>query len=135
VLNTELESHEHRVLRLSPYNSELNPIEKIWTLVKNWVATRNVSFKAKEVEKLTKKRFEAITAEGRSKICEHVDKIVAEYLQKELMFDQAFDELIFTVNTGDSDEFSESEHDNTDSEYWISLFIMIKLFLQYFLLL
>jgi hypothetical protein len=48
------------------------------------------------------------------------------------MYDQASDELIFTVNTGDSDEFSESEHDNTDSEYWISLFMMIKLFLQYF---
>jgi hypothetical protein len=51
------------------------------------------------------------------------------------MYDQASDELIFTVNTGDSDGFSESEHDNTDSEYWISLFMMIKLFLQYFLLL
>jgi hypothetical protein len=48
------------------------------------------------------------------------------------MYDQASDELIFTVNTGDSHEFSESEHDNTDSEYSISLFIMIKLFLQYF---
>jgi hypothetical protein len=51
------------------------------------------------------------------------------------MYDQASDELIFTVNTGDSDEFSESEHNNIDSEYWISLFMMIKLFLQYFLLL
>jgi hypothetical protein len=42
------------------------------------------------------------------------------------MFDQASDELIFTVNTGDSGEFSESEHDNTDSEYWISPFIMVN---------
>jgi hypothetical protein len=66
------------------HHPELNPIEKIWALVKNWVAARNVSFKAKEVEKLTKERFEAEvpTAEDWSKICEHVDKIVAEYLQK-----------------------------------------------------
>jgi hypothetical protein len=72
----------HRVLRLPPYHPELNPIEKIWTLVKNWVAARNVSFKAKEVEKLTKERFEAVTVEDWSKICEHVDKIVAGILAK-----------------------------------------------------
>jgi hypothetical protein len=65
------------------YHPELDPIEKIWVLVKNWVAAQNVSFKTKEVEKLTKERFEAVTAEDWSKICEHVDNIVAEYLQKE----------------------------------------------------
>jgi DNA-binding Xre family transcriptional regulator len=43
------------------------------------VVARNVGFKAKEVEKLTKERFEAITAEDWLKICEHVDKIVAEH--------------------------------------------------------
>jgi hypothetical protein len=46
------------------------------------VAARNVSFKAKEVEKLTKERFEAVTVEDWSKICEHVDKIVAGILAK-----------------------------------------------------
>jgi hypothetical protein len=34
---------------------------------------------------------------SKAQICEHVDKIVAEYLQKEHMYDQASDELIFTV--------------------------------------
>jgi hypothetical protein len=102
VLDTELESHGHRVLRLLPYHPELNPVEKIWALVKNWVVARNVSFKAQEVEKLTKERFEAIIAEDWLKICEHVDKIVTEHLQKEhIMFDKASDKLFFTVNTGD----------------------------------
>jgi hypothetical protein len=54
------------------------------------------SFKAQEVEKLTKERFEAIIAEDWLKICEHVDKIVAKHLQKEhIMFDKASDKLIF----------------------------------------
>jgi hypothetical protein len=36
---------------------------------------------------------------SKAQICEHVDKIVAEHLQKEHMFDQASNKLIFTVNT------------------------------------
>jgi hypothetical protein len=74
----ELERHGHASL-----HPELNPIEKIWALVRNCVAARNVvSFKATEVEKLTKERFEAVTAEDRSKICEHVDKNVCQLGQK-----------------------------------------------------
>jgi transposase len=45
ILDTELEKNGHRVLRLPPYHPELNPIEKIWAQVKNWVASRNVTYK------------------------------------------------------------------------------------------
>lgn len=34
----------HTVPRLPPYHPELNPIEKIWSIGKNWVASRNVKF-------------------------------------------------------------------------------------------
>jgi transposase len=45
-------SYGHKVLRLPSYHPELNPIEKIWASVKNWVAVHNTTFKLKDVEQL-----------------------------------------------------------------------------------
>ncbi|XP_050308995.1 uncharacterized protein LOC126745273 [Anthonomus grandis grandis] len=58
-LDALLEEHGHKVLRLPPYHPELNPIEKIWALVKNGVAAHNVTFKLADVETLTKKGFKS----------------------------------------------------------------------------
>jgi hypothetical protein len=41
-LNILLSQYGHTVLRLPPYHPELNPIEKIWEQVKQWVASHNV---------------------------------------------------------------------------------------------
>ena len=89
------------------YHPEVNPIEKIWALVKTWVAARNVDFKIATVEQLTRQRFGEITAQDWGKICDHVDKIVNEYMQKEHIFDAISDELCFVVNTSDLDEDEE----------------------------
>lgn len=45
LLDDLLEEHGHKVLRLPPYHPELNPIEKIWATVKNWVGQHNTTFK------------------------------------------------------------------------------------------
>ncbi|RZB39640.1 DDE 3 domain containing protein [Asbolus verrucosus] len=41
-LDILLNEHGHNVLRLPPYHPEFNPIEKIWAITKNWVASRNI---------------------------------------------------------------------------------------------
>uniref|UniRef100_A0A6P7H944 Uncharacterized protein LOC114348897 n=1 Tax=Diabrotica virgifera virgifera TaxID=50390 RepID=A0A6P7H944_DIAVI len=38
-----LAQHGHSVLRLPPYHPELNPIEKIWAILKNEVAAKNTT--------------------------------------------------------------------------------------------
>jgi transposase len=48
-VNNLLAKHSHSILRLPPYNPELNPIEKIWALVKNWVALHNVTFRTDSI--------------------------------------------------------------------------------------
>jgi transposase len=63
-------------LRLPPYRPEFNPIEKIWAIVKNWVAARNTTFKMADVEDLARQKFDSVTSETRSSVCEHVDKLV-----------------------------------------------------------
>jgi transposase len=35
-------------LRLPSYHPEFNPIEKNWTIIKNWVAAKNTTFKIAE---------------------------------------------------------------------------------------
>jgi hypothetical protein len=101
-------------LRLPPYHPELNPIEKIWVQVKNWVASRNVTYKLNDVIKLAGEQFSMTTPEEWAKVCGHVDKVVAKYMKTEHLLDEASEEFNFVVNTGDSDhEFTDlSDDDN-----------------------
>lgn len=115
-LDTLLSEHGHAVLRLPPYHPELNPIEKIWALVKNWVAARNVTCTMKDVKTLTEERFAAITKDDWASVCSHVDKTVSEFMEKEHILDEALDEMIFAVNTGDSDFETDDEWDSSDDD-------------------
>lgn len=113
-LDALLEQHGHSVLRLPPYHPELNPIEKIWALVKNWVASRNTTFRLADVENLTRQKFAEVTGDDWKKICDHVVIFENELIQREHIFDNAFEELQFTVNTGSSEESCE-DWDPSDS--------------------
>jgi hypothetical protein len=105
-------SYGHQVLRLPLYHPELNPIEKIWASVKNWVAERNITFKLKEVECLVRKRFSEITINNWAAICRHVAKTEDEYILREAMLDEALEQFDFIVNTSSSDEsFEECSED------------------------
>lgn len=119
VLDTEMAKHGHRVLRLPPYHPELNPIELIWAQVKNWVATKNLSYKLNDVIQLACEKFAMITPDEWANVCLHVDKIVAEYMEKEHLLDEATEEWEFVVNTGDSDsdvEYSDVEEDENEAD-------------------
>ncbi|KAI4467851.1 hypothetical protein MML48_2g00005636 [Holotrichia oblita] len=48
-------------------------------------------------------------------VCNHVDKVVADYLEKEHLLDNITEELEFVVNTGESDT-DEDLYDDDDSE-------------------
>ena len=46
----------HETLRLPPHHWELNPIEMVWGVLKNYVATENKDMTLKSVEELFRKR-------------------------------------------------------------------------------
>ncbi|XP_050293523.1 uncharacterized protein LOC126734047 [Anthonomus grandis grandis] len=112
-LDELMESHGHLTLRLPPYHPELNPIEKIWTTVKNWVASRNTTFKLADVEALTRQKFAEVSVDDWRSICDHVDKIEDKYIKDHNLFDETLDSLKFTVNTGSSDEDLETSSDES----------------------
>ncbi|KAH0809286.1 hypothetical protein GEV33_013504 [Tenebrio molitor] len=96
----------------------LNPIEKIWALVKNHVATYNTTFKLDDVRKLAEAKFEAVTVQQWQNICSHVEKIEVEYMKREYIVDEVED-LIISINGEESDEsdfFLSSDEEQVDEK-------------------
>lgn len=119
-LDALLAAHGHAALRLPPYHPELNPIEKIWAIVKQWVAARNTTFKLTDVEALTREKFGSIGIQEWTSVCNHVDKVVEQYLQTESLLDDVTEELAFVVNTGESsreEDFDSEEDESDDFEF------------------
>ena len=58
-----IQSHGHLVLRLPPYHCDLNPIELLWGIIKNSVASKNSTFKLADMKKLTEQAIQDITLE------------------------------------------------------------------------
>ena len=65
----------HEIVRLPPYHCQLNPIEPIWGIEKNYVASENKEHKLSEVEDLFRKKKEEIDQETCKKCIEHVKRI------------------------------------------------------------
>jgi hypothetical protein len=59
----------HKVLRLPAYHCELNPIEIIWSQIKQRVQVQNNTFKMKNVFALIKQSMEEVTAAPRNTEC------------------------------------------------------------------
>lgn len=51
------------ILRLPPYHCELNPIEMVWSMVKEYIKSNNTTFKIKDVKLLLEQGVNQVTAE------------------------------------------------------------------------
>ncbi len=114
-LDVLMEAHGHKVVRLPPYHPDLNAIEPVWAALKNDVAAKNTTFKLDDVEKLARQRFTELGPEMWKRQTERVKKTELTLWQKEIAMDAITDksDLVFTVNTGSSDE-SESDLSGID---------------------
>lgn len=104
-----------KVLRLPPYNSELNPNELVWADVKGYVARNNTTFKIADVKKLLEDGFSKIDV-TKWKNC--VDHIIKEE-NKLNGLDYAMDKTVdsFIINGTDSSTFSSLDNDSgTDTD-------------------
>lgn len=101
----------HTVLRLPPYHPELNPIEKIWGIVKNRVASRNVTFHINDVEKLAREEFSNVKVEEWSETCRHVEDVEKDYIMKEHIMDDYCEEFVINVNNDSEDDYYDFSSD------------------------
>lgn len=79
VFDNLLHQFGHSVLRLPPYHPDLNPIEMIWGIVKNFVAQKNVTNKIADTIQLCKNKMDAISVEDWKKVYDKVIQVENEY--------------------------------------------------------
>ena len=68
------------MLRLAPYQCDLNPIELIWAQMKRSVRARNTNGPLAGVSSLVEEAVAGISASDWAKCCEHVIRLENEYL-------------------------------------------------------
>ncbi|KDR23107.1 hypothetical protein L798_15188 [Zootermopsis nevadensis] len=119
VIEQILADKERPVLRLPLYYPDLNPNERIWADVKQWVASKNTTFKIKNVQHMRRQRFEEIGQEEWDNVCQHVDKPEQIYYEQEGIIEDAIERIIVEdnrVNSNGTDESSDmSESDDLRS--------------------
>jgi hypothetical protein len=98
-----LAEHGHTVLRLPPYHPDLNPIEKIWGIVKASIAAKNVTFKLRDARQLAEQHFAAVTMEEWAAVCRHVKAVKEEYMSREHEMDSVMERIIINVDDDDDD--------------------------------
>lgn len=101
----------HTVLRLPPYHCELNPIEKVWAEVKNYVRMNNTDFKIKNVERIVHDAFENVSVEHWSNYVEGVKKLETEMWKVDELQDEISD---IEINLDESSEESSSGTDDLE---------------------
>ncbi|XP_062531792.1 uncharacterized protein LOC134201289 [Bombyx mori] len=107
-----LKSYNHEILRLPPYHCDLNPIEKIWSLVKKRVAEKNVDQDPKKNLKLTEEAFTSVTPEDWFVQCKHVEHLEDEYFRNHGLMDEEMDRII--ISTASDSETESDDESNMD---------------------
>lgn len=111
-----LNQHGHEVVRLPPYHCDLNPIEKIWAIVKRRVAEKNVSQATSEISTITEAAFGTVTTEEWINICKHVEKIEDQYFESDRLLDIELDKFIIDPTSDDDSTDSSDEEPVEDSD-------------------
>ena len=103
------------VVRLPPYNCELNPIELAWSQVKRHIKDNNRLFTLSAMKDLTHEGFQKVDSSLWKKLVEHVRR---EFEGKYWVDDGLQEEHIeeFTIQLrGDGDDESSSETSGNES--------------------
>ena len=90
------------MLRLPPYHPDLNPIGKIWGIVKTRIAAKNVTFKLQLVQQLAEQNFVTVTMEEWAAVCRNARAVEEEYMSREHEMNSAMERI--TINADDKDD-------------------------------
>lgn len=113
-----LREHGHEVLRLPPYNCDLNPIEHVWNLIKQRVADKNVEQHEKKIEEFTKEAIASITRDDWQKQINHIKRVEEAYWNRDVGRENEIEDFIINVgmNSETEDESDDSEDQDCESD-------------------
>ena len=106
----------HQILRLPPYHCDLNPIEMIWGITKNKVATNNTKFNLEETKKLTQEALGAIDGKVFASTCNHVIGVEDNYWQRDGLWIAPKVKDVEVVFDSDSDSDTDTASEFEDEE-------------------
>jgi hypothetical protein len=89
-----LGEHGHTLIRLPPYHPDLNPIDKMWGIVKTKIAAENVTFKLRDNQQLEEQNFAAVKMEEWAAVCRHVKTVEEEYMSREHEMDSIMERIL-----------------------------------------
>uniref|UniRef100_A0A0A9WFW1 Tc1-like transposase DDE domain-containing protein n=1 Tax=Lygus hesperus TaxID=30085 RepID=A0A0A9WFW1_LYGHE len=122
VVDSILETHGHRVVRLPPYNGDLNPSELIWGQIKNEVQSKIVDGSTMEkILNLTSQALMKVKPEDWKRCCNQVVKLEKDYWNKDEIMDDVIDGFLVDAaydfgRSNDEDDGGSETHDDTDGE-------------------
>jgi len=102
-----LANHRHRVLRLPPYHPALNPIEKIWGMVKTRIAAKDVTFKQQDVQQQAEENLAALTMEEWAAVCRHAKDVEEKYMSREHKMACLMERITINADDNDDDDIQE----------------------------
>lgn len=106
----------HNVLRLPPYHPDLNPIEMAWSIIKQYVGSKNVKWNLNIVIGLIKEKVNSMGAREWEVLCNKVKAVEEQYTKSDHVVDLMTEQFIIRVSD-DSDDSSESDDSvDVDSE-------------------
>lgn len=109
VVDKMAQDRGHEVVRLAPYNCDLNPIELIWARVKSFVRQHNKTGHMVAVQALVTTAVEQVTPAIWESCCDHVVRAEEMYWEADHVM-EAIEPFIISLKSDDSD----SEEDSDD---------------------
>lgn len=115
-----LSEHHHSILRLPPCHSDLNPVDMAWSIIKQYVVSKNVNSDLHNTIKLVKEKVDVMWAREWMVLCDKVKAIEEEYAKYDHYIDniteqyaiRASDDSSGSDDTQDEDDGSEMSDDN-----------------------
>jgi transposase len=109
-----LSKEGHDIIRLPPYHPDLNPIEMIWSQVKQYIAKQNHNGSIKKIAELCKQKMESMGNSEWGAVCANVKKLETEMWKNESYMDIEMDKLIVTYGEDTTDDRDTSTEDEDD---------------------
>ena len=116
VIDNTAKKYWHKVIRLPPYNCDLNAIELIWADEENYVAPKNREMTLESVKALFRKRRSQITDEKCKQCIEHVKKVELSYWKTGRIIDQKMDKLEIAQDANEHESDIETDSASDEDE-------------------
>ena len=100
----------HKVLRLPPYHCDLNPIEMVWGITKNYVARQNTSFKLADIMPLVSEGLDTVKPSSFKSCIKRVQRIEDDYWRRDALDSSPeYNEFKININPSTTDTASETD--------------------------